>query len=192
MKLIKLNINLFILIVFYFASGIIFAQHIKAPIDVQFKIIPKIISLDKTLKLRETDGLTLGLIYSSEQRSSMQTKEIFTQLLTKNKMNVLKKEMKIIFIDISKITNIKKYLSDNKIDIVYFTPLRGIDIDSISKTCKEDKILTLSGVLEFMQHDLSVSFDIINKRLQIVINNEAAKREGTIFSSRLLRIAKIM
>jgi len=191
MKLLKKHI-IKIQIVFFVALNLSYAQHIKVPMDVQMKIIPKILSLDKNFKERKKGNYNLGIVYSSKQRNSMQIKDYFINSLEEKNMIVKKSVVNPVLINLAKITNIKKYLQDNKIDVIYITPLRGIDINIVTKICKEDKILSLTGVLDFMKNDISVSFDVKEKKLQIVINNETAKQEGTKFSSRLLRIAKLI
>lgn len=188
----KKHIILFVILVLVSTVSVNYAQHLKAPLDLQIKIIPKILSLDKNLKEREKNDFNLGVLFSSKQRSSVETKNKFMKLLLENKMLVMRKEIRVKFIDISNIANIKQYLSDNKIDIAYITPMRGVDISNIAESCKEEKILTITGVMDFMKDSISVGFDIINKKLKIIINNESAKKEGTIFSSRLLRLAKLI
>jgi hypothetical protein len=190
----KFNKHIILYLIYFFVIALNFSygQRIKAPMDVQMKIIPKVLSLDKNFASRVKGDFKIGVIYSSQQRTSVQIKNDFEDVAIKTNMLVKKSKVNAFFIDVSKITNIKKFLVDNKIDVIYVTPLRGVDISSIAKICKQEKILTVTGVLDYMQNDISVSFDIKDKKLQIVINNNAAKREGTNFSSRLLRIAKII
>jgi hypothetical protein len=181
-------------IAFLIAINLSYGQHIKAPMDIQIKIIPKVLSLDKNFSTRKDSEYNLGIIYSSKQRNSVKIKKHFEDVTNERNMVVKKKKVNIMFIDIADINmvNIKKFLKDRGIDVVYLTPLRGFDIGSFSKICKEEKILSVTGVLDFMKDDISVSFDIQDKKLQIIINNNAAKNEGANFSSRLLRIAKLI
>jgi len=186
------HINLYLICFFLIALNLNYGQRIKAPMNVQLKIIPKVLSLDKNFNSRKEGEFKIAVIYSSVQRNSAQVKDNFNNATIKKNMFVKKTKIKTFFIDVSKITNIEEFLIDNKIDVIYITPLRGVDISSIAKVCKQEKILTVTGVLDYMENDISVGFDIKGKKLQIVINNNAAKREGTNFSSRLLRIAKIL
>ncbi|MCP5062510.1 MAG: DUF4154 domain-containing protein [Ignavibacteriae bacterium] len=156
------------------------------------KLIPKVLSLDKNFSSRKEDQFNLAVLYSSVQRNSSEIKDEIKEKLKKNNMFVKTTKVIITFIDLVKTINIEEYLKENKIDVVYITPLRGVDINSIANICKEEKALTVTGVLDFMENEISVSFDIKDKKLQIIINNDAAKLEGTNFSSRLLRIAKII
>ncbi len=191
MKIFKKHI-IKIQFVFFIALNLSYAQHIKVPMDLQIKIIPKILSLDKNFKERIKENYNFGIVYSSKQRNSVQTKDYFINSLTTKNMVVKKSKVNPVLIDLAQITNIKKFFIDNRIDVIYITPIRGVDISVITEICKEEKILSLSGVLDFMANDISVSFDVQGKKIQIIINNKAAIKEGTKFSSRLLRIAKLI
>ncbi len=192
MKLNNKNIILLLFALLIISAEVNYGQHIKAPIEVQMKIIPKILSLDKNFNYKKDDEYNIGIIYSSNQRNSVKIKKEL-EIAVKNKTIFIKKtKVKATFIDLSQITNLEKYIKEYDLNVIYITPLRGVDISSLSKICKQEKILTITGVLDFMQAGISVSFDIVNKKLKIVINNDSAKSEGVIFSSRLLRIAKLI
>ena len=192
MKIINKNIILYLIIFIALSLNLSYGQRIKAPLDVQLKLIPKVLSLDKNFDSRKEAQFNLAVLYSSLQRNSSEIKDEFKDAIKKKNMFVKTTKVNTTFIDIAKTPNIGKYLKENKIDVVYITPLRGVDINSIAKVCKEEKALTVTGVIDFMQNEISVSFDIKDKKLQIIINNDAAKLEGTNFSSRLLRIAKVI
>ena len=83
-------------------------------------------------------------------------------------------------------------LRENKINVLYITPLRGLDVSKITSICKTASVLSISGVVEYIESDVSVILDIDDNKLKILINQKSAKSEGVDFSSRLLRIAKII
>jgi hypothetical protein len=95
-------------------------------------------------------------------------------------------------IDITEITNIETHFAQNNISVLYFTPLRGHDISFISKICEKSKIITFTGVTDFINdNDISVGFELQNRKMQISINLEFAIAEGANFSSRLLSVSQI-
>ena len=169
------------------------AQRIKVPIDLQLKVIPKIISLNKNFSFNENaEVINLSVLYSSEQRSSQQVYEEFEKKEKIIGMNIKGKNANVLSIDISSISNLREYLIENKIDVLYITPLRGVDIAKIRSICDEVDVLTISGVAEHIESNVSVVLDLENNKLQITINQKSAKSEGVDFSSRLLKIAKIV
>ena len=169
------------------------AQETTVPIEVQLEILPKILSLNKSFNLENTNSkIHIGILYSSAQRSSLTVKNEINSQLPDGKFKIINAEAILHFIDISNIKELKPYLRQSKIDVLYFTPIRGHDISQISKFCKEEKIISFSGVTSYLdENDISVGFGLDNNKLQITINLESAKAEGADFSSRLLKVSKV-
>ncbi len=169
------------------------AQRIKVPIDLQLKVIPKIISLNKNFSFNENEkAINLSVLYSSQQRNS---KQVYEEFETKEKTNgiIIKgKNANILSFDISSNSSLREYLINNKIHVLYITPLRGVDINKIRSICEEEDVLTISGVSGYIENNVSVVLDLKDSKLQIMINQKSAKSEGVDFSSRLLKIAKIV
>lgn len=193
MKLLNNHIIKFLFVSIILIANTSIAQRIKVPVDVQFKVIPKIISLNKSFSFNsgETD-LNIAVLYSSQQRNSKQVYEDINNYLNDNGIVVKGKLTKILSLDISLNNNLEDYLRENKINVLYITPLRGLDVTKITSICKTANVLSISGVVEYLESDVSVILNIDDNKLQILINQKSAKREGADFSSRLLRIAKII
>lgn len=193
MKLSHSYIIKFLLICVLIGANNLFAQRIKVPIDVQLKVIPKIISLNKKFTFQDNNkSLNMAVLYSSEQRSSKQVKEDLEKYLEETKMVVRGKVMNITTIDISSTNNIEEFFINNKINVLYICPLRGVDISKLVSICKDENVLSITGVVDYIENDVAVILDIDDSKLKILINQESAKSAGVDFSSRLLRIAKII
>lgn len=193
MKFINNHIVKLIAIVFLLIVNTSIAQRIKVPIDVQLKVIPKIISLNKSFSFESNENaLNIAVLYSSQQRNSKQVYQDIEKNLNSGGIVVKGKLTNILYLDISNNNNIENFLRENKIKVLYITPLRGLDVSKITSICKTTSVLSISGVVEYIESDVSVILDIDDSKLQILINQKSAKSEGVDFSSRLLRIAKII
>lgn len=193
MKFINNHIVKLIAIVFLLIVNTSIAQRIKVPIDVQLKVIPKIISLNKSFSFESNENaLNIAVLYSSQQRNSKQVYQDIEKNLNSGGIVVKGKLTNILYLDISNNNNIENFLRENKINVLYITPLRGLDVSKITSICKTTSVLSISGVVEYIESDVSVILDIDDSKLQILINQKSAKSEGVDFSSRLLRIAKII
>ena len=62
----------FIFAITLFTSSLLIGQRVKAPIDIQMRIIPKILSLEKNLVRSNEKNYNLSVLYSKEQRNSAQ------------------------------------------------------------------------------------------------------------------------
>jgi YfiR/HmsC-like len=180
-------------LLFLAGFSMIQAQELSVPIDVQLEILPKVLTLDKSLNhSNPQEVINVGLLYSNEQKSSVRVKDEITNNVIERELKVNLASAVIIPIDISSITNIQKHLVEQNINVLYFTPIRGYDISMISSICKENQIVTFTGVSDYIDNNnISVGFELENKKLQITINLESAKAEGANFSSRLLKVSKV-
>ena len=181
-----------LLLVFVLSSQISFGQRVKAPINLQLRIIPKILSLEKNLAQSTEKYFIISILYSKEQRNSAQVFESFTKSVNELGIAIKDKEATVIPFDISSKGSFRSFVKDNKIKLLYITPIRGIDISEITKICKEEGVLTITGVEEYSINQVSVVLSLEDNKLQIMINQKSSKQEGADFSSRLLRIAKLI
>ena len=181
-----------LLIVLVLSSQISFGQRVKAPINLQLRIIPKILSLEKNLAQSTEKYFNISILYSKEQRNSAQVFESFAKSVNELGIAIKDKEATVIPFDISSKGSFRSFVKDNKIKLLYITPIRGIDISEITKICKEEGVLTITGVEEYSTNQVSVVLSLEDNKLQIMINQKSSKQEGADFSSRLLRIAKLI
>jgi hypothetical protein len=76
--------------------------------------------------------------------------------------------------------------------LIYVAPLRAYDVTKISNLSKKLKILTLTGVNEYIDFGLSITIGVKGDKPQIIINLPSAKAEGADFSSQLLKLATVI
>ena len=77
-------------------------------------------------------------------------------------------------------------------DVLYITPMRAVDLGSITKQTRAAARVTLTGVPEYVDAGIAVGVDLQGERPRILINLAAARAEGADFDSRLLKLAKIV
>ncbi len=192
MKIKRTHIIKFILAITLFTSTLSMGQRVKAPIDLQLRVIPKILLLEKNLALSNDKYFKISILYSKEQRNSAQVFESFTKAANEFGIGIKDKEATVLPFDISSKSNFRVFVKSNNIKLLYITPLRGINISEITKICKEEGVLTITGVEEYIADQVSVVLSLEDNKLQIMINQKSSKQEGADFSSRLLRIAKLI
>ena len=192
MKLFQLNIKTILFLILLISTQSIIAQRNKVPIEVQTKVIPKILSLNKNILSTSKSPLNVMIIYSKDQRNS---KNIYDNLKNHINNEVNKSNFhntKFHSFDIKILKDFRKYIRVNDIRVLYITPIRGVDISSITRICREEDVLTITGVEEFKGNDVSVILGLEKSKLKIMINPKTAKSEGADFSSRLLKIATLI
>ncbi len=169
------------------------AQNIKAPIDAQVDLIPKILALDKNFNPSyERKICNIGVIYNSELKSSVDTKDRIMWYSSGKEIEIKNCRTEMIPIDISNIINIRGALDKNKIKAVYIAPTGDYDVSSLTRICKDKMIRTFTGVDSLFTSDISVLFDLNNYKVQIYVKLSSAKEEGIDFSAYLLNIAELI
>lgn len=176
-----------------FVSNLSFAQKTKVQVGVQLKIIPKILSLNKNFSFdNKNENINAALLYSSNQRNSKQILDAFLKKSNDVGITIRKKQIKIYSYNLAAQTDLREFLQINKIKVLYITPIRGVNINNISRICKDEKVLTVTAVEQFKENDIAVILGMEDNRLKIMINQNSAKSEGADFSSRLLKIVELI
>lgn len=168
------------------------SQEMKVPIDLQVQLFMKILTFDRNLRARVGDEVVIGIIYQEKFRQSLNTKEEFLSAMDEFTQTELQGiPVRCIPIELHGETELEDSLSVHDLDILYLTPLRTIDIKKISLISRRKKILTLTGVPEYIEFGVAVSLGIREMKPKILINLTVAKEEGSDFSSRLLNLAEV-
>lgn len=193
MKPNKIHIAKFVFLLILLGCTNLLGQRVKVPVELQTKIIPKILSLNKSFDFNHDNKYINAIIlYNSNQRNSKQVFDDFILKVNGERIRIKNKEVKLHSYDIAKHNNLREFLKSNNINVLYLTPLRGVDINEVVNICKEEKVLTITAVEEYFEKGVAVLINLEQQKLKIVINNKVAKESGAEFSSRLLKIARVV
>lgn len=169
------------------------AQQIETPVNVQIPIFTKILSFDKSMRIDADSAITFAALYQSDVRySDLVHDELFEYLETASEAKVFSSSIRYIGIDMATEKNLEETLTNRNVDVLYIAPLRKIEMQRILAVCRERSILTMTGVVEYMNAGVAVGVRTKRNRPEILINLPEAKAEGAEFSSRLLKLAKII
>ena len=168
------------------------AQKIAVPVDIQVSLFFKILTFDRNLKARASDEIVIGIFYQSRFKTSLGVKERFEQAINDLGINsIMNIPIRLEPIDI-RMTDLRKTVSENGIEILYVTPLRAVEIPKIAEICRNEKILSLTGVPEYCSSGLAVGIGQKGEKPLIIINLRSAQEAGVSFRSQLLKLAKIV
>lgn len=170
-----------------------FAQEMSVPAKLQYQIFLKILTFDRNLRDRVGDEIVIGIIYQSNFRKSWKVREEIVEAINESPEKKLEDiPIRYVTINLSGENDLKEIISRNKVDIFYITPIRAFDLRTITVMSRAKKILTLTGVTDYVELGIAVGLGLKRQKPQIIINLTAAKAEGSDFSSKLLNLAKIV
>ncbi len=164
-----------------------------APMDVQYPLFLKILTFDRKLDRRAGKEIVIGIIYQERVRASWLAKDEFLDAMENSPIKRIKDiPVRAVPIALDDGGTIEEELVGEAIDVLYVTPLRAHDIRKITRLSQARRLLTLTGVPEYVDAGLSVGIGISGDTPEILVNLESAKKEGADLHASLLRLARLV
>lgn len=157
--------------------------------NIQIPIFLKIITFEKTLNVQKE--INVIIVYQSKYAESARYAEEANEIINKansNQYGGINFKPKLVNLDNTPMLN---NLIDNNPSVIIIMPLKAVNISTISKKCKQYKILSFSTNPEYLEYGISVVLEERRNRPEIWINLNSVKNEGIEFSSQLLKLVKI-
>lgn len=163
------------------------SQELSVPLEIQYQLIQKVLTFNRSLLPRTKQTLTIGIIYQRSYRISNTIKE---SLLSASGPGT--PSLRLIPIDLTEVGPFADFPRLGEIDALYIAPLRAYPVESLARITREKKILTLTGSPQYIDMGIAVGFGVRSNRPEIIINLNAAREEGADFSSQLLKLSKVI
>jgi hypothetical protein len=174
-------------------AGTASAAEMEVPIETQIPLFLKILPFDRNLKNRVGNEIVLGIVYQEKFRKSLNVKTQMENFLEKSKENKIDDvPFRYTLINLNKLSEFKAILAREKVDIVYITPLRAIDVKTLVSHCRSMGITSLTGVPAYCELGIAIGIGSRGGSPLIFINLSGARSEGADFSSRLLKLARVI
>lgn len=157
-------------------------QRVAVPASVQLALFEKIWTMDRTFSHRRV--VTIGVVYQRLNRASFNAKE---QILEAGRGS---RSIQFRLIDVENASLQEADLT--AVQVLYFTPLRSIDLRELLARTRANGIRTMTGVPEYVEIGVAVGLTVERDRPRILINLEASRAEGSDFSSQLLKLARVI
>ena len=168
------------------------AQEIAVPVRAQYLLFLKILTFDRNLDQRVNGDLVIGIVYQRRFRRSLHVRDALLNAVKESKIaDVAGHQIRVVSIDLESNTDIRKAIREHRVNALYIAPLRAVDIKSISKVSREAKVLTMTGVPEYVEEGIAVGIGLRGEKPEILVNLRAAKAEGVDFHAQLLKLAKV-
>ena len=168
------------------------AQDPEVPVDLQVRLLYKIVSFDRNLGARTAgDPLVFAILYQKGFRASSTTR-LQVDDAARGESHGLNRPVRWVTIELEETPDLGSALRSNAVDILYVTPLRGTDIRRIVEATRANQVTSFAGVPSYLERGLAVAVGLERGRPRILINLTAARAEGADFSSQLLQMATVV
>jgi len=166
-------------------------QEMPLPVEVQASLLTRIVRFDRTFEKRAEDGFVVGILFQEEFRVSAQARIALAQALEASDFRDPQgNPIQVVALEPGE--DLEERLRAAAVDVLYLTPLRGVNPGALSGTTRLLGILSFSGVPEDVRAGVAVAFDVQDDRPQILINLAGAEAEGSQFRPALLQMAHII
>jgi hypothetical protein len=174
------------------AATLCLSQEMATPPKLQFKLLSRILTFDRSINTQRGNVLVIGILYQGGVVSSVDAGTEFLDEALHYDSSATGLSIRCVGIDVGTVRDIAAAIRKESVDLLYVTPLRSIDIGTIGEVSARLKILTFTGVPEYTETGVAVGLDLKGGRPEIIINLPQAKREGADFDSQFLKVARII
>jgi uncharacterized protein DUF4154 len=176
------------------AGGSAHAQEMAAPAGIQVPLLFKILTFDRRMGARPPGQfLVVAVLYQSGYRASLVAKnQVVDALEAMEHSTISGHPVRWVAVELKDREQLRLALIRERTDVVYVTPLRGVDLDLIVKTARGAGMTTFTGVPLYVQQGLALGIGIVRERPEIIINLSATRAEGSDFTAQLLRVSRVI
>jgi len=163
------------------------------PPRVQIPILLKVLTYDRNFERKVGDKLVIGILYDSQDDDSKKIKEKLLDVLDSLSGKTVK-DAPFTYVDLgySSEESLRNSIVSKNIDVLYLAPGGVLYLKSIVQISQKYKILTITGVPDYVKKGISVGIGLKDKKPEIWINLGSTKAEGSDFTANLLKLCKII
>lgn len=176
------------------AGGTVHAQEMAAPAAIQVPLLFKILTFDRRMATRPPgQGIVIAVVFQSGYRASLVAKnQVVDALEAMEHSTISGHPVRWVAVELKDREQLRLALINERTDVVYVMPLRGVDLDAIRKTARGARMTTFTGVPLYVAQGLALGIGIVRERPEIIINLSATRAEGSDFTSQLLRVSRVI
>lgn len=168
------------------------SQTHQAALEIQFSRLMKTLVFERNLKSRTGDRLVLGILYKPSVPESEKSRNEIVRLVKSSSRTIQGNLLTVVSVEFSQGADLGEACERMGVDVMFITPMRSIDLKSITEVSRKKKIVTLTGVPEYASSGVAVGVEMELGRPKLIINLPQAVAEGCDFDSRLLKMARVL
>lgn len=162
------------------------------PVHVQASVLSRVWSFDRAHAARAEDDLVIGIVYQGRNRASLLARDAFELALSEQLPEGPRGRARVVALEIESPEGLARSLAEERVDILYLTPLRAVDVHRLAEATRQMGILSCTGVPDYVAQGISVGIGLQEGRPEILVNLEGARAEGADFRSQLLKVAHLV
>jgi len=163
----------------------------EMPVEKQIPLLIKVLSFNKSMSLEKKDFL-VGVVFRKSLSTTDSVKNTVLQYNDSSQLTLSNgNAVRFTAIDLDRKDEMETIFRKKAFSALYITPVEFSRIPVIANFCRERRIVSMTGVADFVEEGISVGIGKRDQKPEILINLPVSVGEGANFSSRVLQIAKI-
>ncbi len=163
------------------------------PRDRNVIILVKALSYDQKIVERAGSEMVMAVVYSADEPGAEDEAESWRRSFAKlSAVRFLGLPFRAIKVPAGTPERLRKAIADEGIDALFVAGAMKSELPWIQKITRESKILTLASREPQVAAGLSLGVFAIDGKNTLLINLTAARAEGSLFSSAIFPLAKVI
>lgn len=169
------------------------AQEMVVPVQTQWSLFDRILAFDRTFADRAEDELVVAIMYQARNRVSATAREEFLAAARGTPGRILDQELvRFVSFEPGSSESMRRRLEAEGVDVLYLTPMRAQNAARIAAAASELRVVTLSGVPEYVDDGVGIGLGSRGGRPEILVNLEVCRSVGMDLNSELLKLATLV
>jgi hypothetical protein len=168
-------------------------QEPAVPFEIQHDLMIKVLTFDRNLRSRVGGEIVIGIPYQKSVRESVAAKDALLKIIQASGSSPWDDlSVRAVAFELDDPNDLDEIFGREEIDILYIPPLRAFDVRAIVPVCNARRVLSFTGLPDYLKAGVSIGFDLKEERPEILVNLVSARLAGADFSSKLLRLVRVV
>lgn len=166
------------------------AQEAGLPPELKLPLLIKVLSFDRGLEDRHGDAV-VAIVYQRQVPGSVRERDVWLEA-ARTPLHLRGARVRVVAIDYRSADQLVHSLREAHATVVFLSSLRAVDVPALAEDVRVAGFRTATDTPAVASRAASIGLLLRSGRPHIVINMPLALREGSDFSSQLLRVAEVV
>lgn len=156
-------------------------------------ILVKALSYDEKFVERAGKEVVVAILYRAAEAGAADEAEAWRQAFAKlASLRFLGLPFRTLRLPLASPEQLAKGIAQEGVDALFVLGSSKEELGGIQKVARQQKVLTMASREEQVSAGLSLGVFVIDGKTSLLINMTASREEGAVFSSEILKLAKVI
>ncbi len=159
----------------------------------QASILTRALAYNKELKERAGEAIVLAVLYRPDnQDSETMSNDIFRAFQALESYSIRGLPFRVARLAYGGPGSLKAAIRDQGIDVLYVCSGFDSDVAALVSAARESKVLSMSGVADYVVRGLSLGVFVVDTKPTIYLNVAATQAEGAEFTPDFVKVTRVV